>query len=242
MTEILLLGTFHFMESNFDFYSKDIQNELQNLTQKLSLFCPDKIAIEGAISSQSAIDVSYQKFDLSDLKNFDKMRETTLGEISMFGNVYPITYNNESVQIGYRIGKMLNLGKIYGIDNDSILEMNIISKNLTNAITKIKNDIKKHENDSILDLYKYYNSVEWSKLNHNVYIKANAINSDDNYNGPTMVSKWYERNLKIFSNIQMLAVDSKKIFVLYGAGHLQILRDLINADENLKLVNVLDFI
>ena len=242
MTEILLLGTFHFMESNFDFYSKDIQNELQNLTQKLLLFCPDKIAIEGAISSQSAIDVSYQKFDLSDLKNFDKMRETTLGEISMFGNVYPITYNNESVQIGYRIGKMLNLEKIYGIDNDSILEMNITSENLTNAITKIKNDMKKHENDSILDLYKYYNSVEWSKLNHNVYIKANAINSDDNYNGATMVSKWYERNLKIFSNIQMLAVDSKKIFVLYGAGHLQILRDLINADENLKLVNVLDFI
>ena len=46
------------------------------------------------------------------------------------------------------------------------------------------------------------------------------------------------RNLKIFSNIQRLATKNERVFIIFGAGHLQILRDLINADSNLKLVDI----
>ena len=54
--------------------------------------------------------------------------------------------------------------------------------------------------------------------------------------------KWYERNLKIFSNIQNLCKNSNRLFIIYGAGHLQILRDLINASENLTLVDVYQYL
>jgi hypothetical protein len=76
------------------------------------------------------------------------------------------------------------------------------------------------------------------KLSHSTYIQANGVNKDNHYDGAVMVSKWYERNLKIFSNIQNLVRDKQcqRLFILYGAGHLQILRDLIKADDNLKLV------
>ncbi len=242
MSEILLLGTFHFLESDLDFYSNETQSQLENLTQKLLRFCPDTIAVEATVNSQLTIDTTYKMFDLSDLKNYDKMKTTTLGTINMFGDTYPITYNNELIQIGYRLGKLLQLNNIYAIDDDTILDMNVISEPLTAAISALQNDMEKHRDDSIIDLYKYYNGEVWSKLNHNIYIKANAINSDNNYNGATMVSKWYERNLKIFSNIQKLAIDNKKIFILYGAGHLHILRELINSDNNLKLVNVNDYL
>lgn len=105
-------------------------------------------------------------------------------------------------------------------------------------MSALRSDMNEHRNDSIFDLYKYYNSDSWSKLNHSVYIQANAINIDNSYAGAEMVSKWYERNLKIFSNIQRLAAKSQRLFILFGAGHLQILREFINADENLKLVDV----
>lgn len=241
MTEILLLGSFHFLESSIDFYSSEIQNELDLITRKLLTFNPAVIAVEAAAKAQEYIDKSYEIFDLMDLQDTNKMQNETLGEIYMFGQKYPITYNNESIQIGYRLGKMLAHSKVYAIDDDTILNMDVMynkpPSSLKEAMNALHADMNKHMNDTIVDMYKYYNSEEWSKLNHSIYIQANMISAGNNYAGAEMVTKWYERNLKIFSNIQRLADTYRRIFIIYGAGHLKILRDLINADSNLKLID-----
>lgn len=241
MTEILLLGSFHFLESSIDFYSSEIQNELDLITRKLLTFNPAVIAVEAAAKAQEYIDKSYEIFDLMDLQDRNKMQNETLGEIYMFGQKYPITYNNESIQIGYRLGKMLAHSKVYAIDDDTILNMDVMynkpPSSLKEAMNALHADMNKHMNDTIVDMYKYYNSEEWSKLNHSIYIQANMISAGNNYAGAEMVTKWYERNLKIFSNIQRLADTYRRIFIIYGAGHLKILRDLINADSNLKLID-----
>jgi len=49
--------------------------------------------------------------------------------------------------------------------------------------------------------------------------------------------KWYMRNLKIFANLQKLCENYNRVFLLYGAGHLYILRELINQCEDMELVN-----
>ena len=241
MTEILLLGSFHFLESSIDFYSSEIQNELDLITRKLLKFNPAVIAVEAAAKAQEYIDKSYEIFDLMDLQDRNKMQNETLGEIYMFGQKYLITYNNESIQIGYRLGKMLAHSKVYAIDDDTILNMDVMynkpPSSLKEAMNALHADMNKHMNDTIVDMYKYYNSEEWSKLNHSIYIQANMISAGNNYAGAEMVTKWYERNLKIFSNIQRLADTYRRIFIIYGAGHLKILRDLINADSNLKLID-----
>ena len=243
MTEILLLGTFHFRESSFDFGSDVVQDELERFTQKLSEFKPDVIAVEAAVHQQEVISRLYQGFNSADLRNSYKVRNDDLGNIHMFGETRPLTYNNETVQIGFKLGKMLDLDNIYAIDDDSELgNAEIIMPFLTDTIETIQEDMHKHKEDSIIELYRYYNSVEWSKLNHNIYIRANTIKIDGAYIGAEMVSEWYKRNLKIFSNIQQLAVKSKRLFVIYGPGHLQILKDLINADDNLKLVDTYEYL
>lgn len=241
MTEILLLGSFHFLESSFDFYSEKIQDQLEEMAAKLVEFHPDTIALEAALGQQEAVRSSYEKFSLSDLRNYEKMRTSSLGEICMFGKKYPITYNNECIQIGYRLGKLLNIEKVFAIDDDSIADDSIWGNpndRLMVAIEKLKNDMELHKEDSLADLYKYYNSNEWSKLNHSVYIQANTMNQQ----GVQYVTKWYERNLKIFSHIQSLAEKSERIFILYGAGHLKLLKDLIRADENMNLVDVRSYL
>ncbi len=241
MAEILLVGTFHFMESSIDFYSSEIQNELDLMTRNLLAFNPDVIAIEAAVSAQECVDESYKIFDLADLQSRNKMQNQTLGEICMFGQTYPITYDNEAIQIGFRLGKMARHSKVYAIDEDIIINMEVMntpSPSLEKAKNALNSDMNQHINDTIIDMYKYYNSEEWSKRNHSIYIQANMIGLDNVYAGAEMVAKWYERNLKIFSNIQRLAATYERIFIIYGAGHLQILRDLINADSNLKLVDI----
>lgn len=245
MTEILSLGTFHFMESSIDFYGDEVQNELDLLAGKLLLFHPDTIAVEAAVSAQMCVDESYRKFSLEDLRNRNKMESETLGNICMFGETYPITYNNEAIQVGYRLGKMLELDKIHAIDDDTILNMDVMNHptlSLTEAMDRLNTDVKEYAKGTIADLYQYYNSEKFSMLNHDVYIQANAVDFGNRYAGAEMVTKWYERNLKIFSNIQRLAVKSKRLFLIYGAGHLQILRDLINADSRLRLVDVYQYL
>lgn len=73
-------------------------------------------------------------------------------------------------------------------------------------------------------------------------VQTNAISIDGNYAGAEMVTKWYERNLKIFSNIQRLAMKSRRLFIIYGAGHLQLLREFIRADSSLQLVDVYKYL
>ncbi len=244
MTEILLLGTFHFMESQFDFYTDEVQNEMDCFIQKLLKFHPDTIAVEAAIHQQDAVSNSYQKFSLADLRNYEKVCNETLGNIHMFGVTCPITYNNEAIQIGYRLGKLLKLNEVHAIDDDNGLGENAekLMPLLADTLAELNENMNQHQQDSVIELYRYYNSQEWSKLNHNIYIRANAIKIDGSYAGAEMNTKWYERNLKIFANIQQLAAKSERLFILYGAGHLQILKELINADDNLKLVDVYQYL
>lgn len=244
MTEILLLGTFHFRESQFDFCSDQVQDELDRLVQKLSVFNPDSIAVEVAIHQQEVVSKSYQKFSLTDLRNYEKMRNKSLGDIHLFGETHPITYDNEAIQVGYKLGKLLKLDDIHAVDDDIALGDSAakLMPFLTDVLEAMQNDMSKHTEDSIIELYRYYNSVEWSKLNHNIYIRANSVKIDGTYAGAEMNTKWYERNLKIFANIQRLATISERLFIIYGAGHLQILKDLISADDNLKLVDVYKYL
>ncbi|MBE6601620.1 MAG: hypothetical protein E7637_03835 [Ruminococcaceae bacterium] len=245
MTEILLLGTFHFMEEPIDFYSLEAQKELQKLSNKLQKFNPDTIAVEAEHSSQQYIDSSYEKFCLKDLSDIEKMKRETLGEIYIHDKVYPIVYHNETVQIGYRLGKMLAHSKIYAIDSYARLDMTPMRSNdahLLEAKKRFKEYSATEPKASITELIKYLNDEKWINLHHGTYIQANAVQADRTYSGTQMVAAWYERNLRIFANIQRLAMNSKRLFIIYGAGHLKLLKQLIEADNNLKLVDVREYI
>ncbi len=244
MTEILLLGTFHFQESNFDFFTKETQKEMKRLVKSISGFHPDAVALEGAASQQSAIDQSYAKLELSDFDDFEKMKSSTLGNIVMFGHTSPISYSNECVQVGYRLGKELGLERVVGIDEDIEMDGTLFlnpSPRVQSAIQSMQSYDCGHDH-SVTEQYRFLNSDEWSRRNHNIYMTVNAENSDGHYNGSMTIVKWYERNLKIFSNIQRLSDHAKRIFVLYGAGHLQILRDLIHATDGMKLIDVYEYL
>ncbi len=245
MTDILLLGTFHFMESDIDLYSRESQKELELLAESIKSFAPDTIAVEAASHAQKDIDSSYEKFCLDDLNDSDKMRHENLGDIHIFGGCYPIMYNNEAVQIGYRLGKILSHTKIYAIDDDTALNMKSMKSTMP-SLAQAKSDFKAYSAaeplNTIIGKLKYINDDKWSELHHSTYIQANAVNADSDYSGTTMVAGWYARNLKIFDNIQNLAKSSKRMLVIYGSGHLKVLKQLINEDSNLRLVDISEYI
>lgn len=244
MTDILLLGSFHFKDSKTDFYSSEAQEELSRFTQALMRFSPDAVAVELAAHQQTVVSAAYQKFNLCDLQNADKMGAETLGEIQMFNRMTPIRYNNEAVQIGFRIAKMQGLSEVHAIDDDSEIDGEVF-EHPSPAMQEAMNHFFNYEGscgNTITETFLHLNSAEWSFRNHQVYLRANEVGSCENYLGVKMLAQWYERNLKIFSNIQRLARQHKRIFLIYGAGHLQILRDLICADARLHLVDVMEYL
>lgn len=94
---------------------------------------------------------------------------------------------------------------------------------------------------SVLDLYRWLNSEACINDDRNMYLDLNAI-ADRQYAHSRALAVWYKRNLCIFSNIQQLAKAYRKIIVLYGAGHLTIFRDLINACDQMRLIDANDFL
>ena len=245
MTDVLLLGSFHFMQSDWDFYSSVAQTELDTLAQALLRFTPDAVAVEAAAHQQDIINAAYQKFDLRDLQNADKMRTETLGNIRMYNDVHPIKYNNETIQIGFRLAKMQGLPKVHAIDDDSEIDGEPFehpSADVQKSIKKYSDYTAQQKLDTIIDNFRYLNSTSYARLNHLIYLRVNAMGSSEDYSGAKSIAQWYERNLKIFSNIQRMAEQYTRIFIVYGAGHLHILRDLICADDRLNLVDVMDYL
>ena len=246
MTEIFLLGTFHFMERDWDVYSSSNQREIREFVQCLAKFRPDAIAVEGAVHQQAVIDSAYARVSPDDFENESLMRTTTLGEITLFGQTVPITWNNECIQIGFRLGKMLNLPRVHAIDADMVLDQKLLGETvpeeLRQRLSHLNAYLREQKGDTLLSFYRCLNSLQYSRLNHLIYLAANAVNTNGSYNGSAHVAQWYERNLRIFSEIQALSKEHRRIFILYGAGHLQILRELIQADDRMKLVSLSDIL
>lgn len=89
------------------------------------------------------------------------------------------------------------------------------------------------ENDILLK-YRIHNSRDYILSDNELYNAVNKVNIKD-YEGSRFVSQWYERNLKIFSNLQNICEDGDKVFVLIGSSHLKILGDLINGALGMEL-------
>ena len=248
MTKVFLFGTFHFRESDIDFFSDDIQKQLEVINEKLIRFNPDAITDESPIQAQEIVNIAYDKFTLEDLKKFDYARSEPLGQVSMWGNTHTLTYDkaamkNERFQIAFRMGKTLGLDKIYSIDDDTLFKS--INEDSPEYIKNaFDNRRKKMDigNGSILEMLRNINSEEWSYHNQQLYVVNNEIGAGASYAGAECLASWYERNLKIFANLQKLCRNHKRIFSLYGAGHLYILRVFINTCEYMELVDYRDYL
>ncbi len=60
--------------------------------------------------------------------------------------------------------------------------------------------------------------------------------------GADLLSKWYERNIRIFANLQRITRPGDRVLVLFGSGHAPILRELIQHDPRLRLVEPRDYL
>ena len=64
----------------------------------------------------------------------------------------------------------------------------------------------------------------------------------DDYGGAEFVATWYERNLKIFSNLHRISEPGDRVFVIYGAGHIPHLRYFVTLSPYFCLEDPLPYL
>ena len=241
--KIVLVGVMHFDNPGLDvinpkgdnMLAAKRQQQIESITAQLAAYRFDKIFIEAMPSQQSRFDSLYQ-FDLANQLQ---------------------TKADERRQIAFRLASKLKHKKLYCVDApgdwffDSV--MNYLKKKgqadlLQREIGKAQ--IYVASLDSLLlasplsSFIRYLNEPEQLSMNHSFYNNMLALIGDDNnYVGADLVGEWYKRNVRIYSNVvRRIEKGDKRVFLLFGQGHIFYLKQLFAADPNFELVEFKDIV
>ncbi|SDS47238.1 DUF5694 domain-containing protein [Gramella sp. MAR_2010_147] len=250
-TKVLTLGTFHFNFPNKDFVQTEESNqidvlepehqeEIMLIVEKLKNFNPSIIVIEHPSSKQQEVDSLFNSYlaDEYDLKR------------------------NERDQIGFRLAKQIGIKKLYCVDEWGTFNQQVENVLFGNDSIEKKKFTKYYQSD--LDSSRKYNPkkifkekgilTELKRLNDPENIKKSLGNyligpftyeseTGDFFGVNFETGRWFNRNLKIFRNIQRIKVRPEdKILVIYGAGHMNVLNLLFESSPEYQLVESNDFL
>lgn len=74
---------------------------------------------------------------------------------------------------------------------------------------------------------------------HGVYLVAHfKVGVGHEYPGVDAATAWYNRNLRIFANLQRITEPDDRLLIIYGAGHSAILRHCLEASPEYEMLEV----
>ncbi|HEU4564229.1 MAG TPA: DUF5694 domain-containing protein [Gemmatimonadaceae bacterium] len=242
---VMLLGTFHFDNPGRDAYkprfgvdvlAPERQKELEQLVARLAAYRPTKVAVEWERDEQAKLDSLY--------------REYRAGRLPARAS--------EVYQIGFRLAARLGHERVYAVDTER-------HEALMQAIIPFEGEFEAADTtDAWRARYRRYRAWDDSMkttrslaaqlrhMNDPAIIRCDAgsylvgffsVGGDTSYVGPDFIGGWYDRNLRIFRNLQRITTaPDERIFVVYGAGHLATLRHFVESSPEYRLVEVGEYL
>lgn len=251
-TQVLLLGTFHFANPGLDGYKPKYsfdslgvegQAQVDELLDRLADFRPTKICVEYPSDRQEACDAWYNSY--------------------LAGTAKPD--RNETVTVGFALAKRLGLKKVYAIDADGYwLPIAPADEDAETAIAKrlgqtdlldsalhrrymamygLCDDIE--QTLTLRQRLRLLNHPDYIMLGHGHYfIGRFGLGDGKEFPGPdAFPTKWHNRNLRMFSNIQRASTDpADRVLAIVGSGHVPILQYAVQACPNMRWVPVSDYL
>lgn len=246
--KIMTLGVFHFAYPNLDavqierkdkisVLDEPFQSEIISICKALEEFNPTIIAIEATPDLQPMIDSLYLQYksDGFDLKK------------------------NEIFQIGFRIGNQLNLERIYCIDDfgrhyenveaifgDSARLSKFEDYYLNSRDTIHMLPVASGKVSSIIDALIDCNEPEIIRESLATYLlhPFKYEEAEGDFTGVDFeTGRWFNRNLRIFRNIQRISATSNdRILLIIGSEHLNLLNLFFETSREFELVSPLPYL
>ncbi len=244
---VLVLGVFHFQDAGrdtykpvftFDVRSPARQKELDQVLTKLAAWKPTRIAIEQDVDLQPRLDSLFARYPAGGLD----------------------TLRNEIYQIGFKLAKRLGLSDVAAVDADaSPLDSAMTQQEWENrqkalvrgplsttnwdarftALYRADDSLKAIR--SLSETLIYANSPERLATGHGHYLVNNLLNGapGDYFGADGFVSAWYNRNIRIYSNlVRLIRTPAERVLLIIGAGHVPILRHLLQSSPVVRLDEV----
>ena len=237
-TQVMVLGVFHMNNPNRDLVNptvKDVlgprrQKEIEELVSRLEQFRPTKIALETPVGNR---------------KIQDRLDCYLAGK-------YTLTAD-ERDQVGLRLAKRLGHTEIYGIDFKEDLDFDsvfryakengqgdLVQKLFTEFDATIKPKLESGymEAHTVREILVEANLPEFLNLGHRFYVGLLRVGKADKYPGTGLVSRWYDRNLKIATNVARLSEEkAERILVIIGAGHAKLVRQFLSELPGFEVID-----
>ena len=248
--EVMTLGTFHFAYPNLDAFQTaeedqvDVlkepwQSEIIAIAKAVEAFNPTVIAVERDPSRQQFTDSLYKEYR---------------------GGRWELT-KNEIYQLGFRLAANLGLDKVYCVDDmgrhyPEILEIfgnetrmaafedyYMNSPNLQYVHARIEG---RQKVSSIKEELLYYNTPEVINQALSYYL-LHPFQYEEEAGDFTGVDfetgRWFNRNLRIFRNVQRIPVGpDDRILLIVGAEHLNLLNYFFEISAEFQFVSPLPFL
>jgi hypothetical protein len=238
--EILVLGTYHMANPGRDIFNMQAddvlspkrQQEIAQVVKVLKKFQPTKIAVEANVGST----------------------KTTQNYANYLAGKYTLT-RNEDEQIGFRLAKEVGLKTIYPVDEDGDFPYGHVinyakAKSQASKLdalqattgARIKDQDDFLHSHTVLEMLELMNSDSTVTKDVASYFAFVPYGDPDDYAGPDLLARWYQRNIRIYHNIvALIDSPSDKILVIYGAGHLGWLQQDASNDATVKLRKLGEF-
>ncbi|MEJ5053906.1 DUF5694 domain-containing protein [Sphingobacterium sp. MYb382] len=238
--KVLNFATFHMAYTpdahKVEFDEKDEKNKAETyaIAKMLADFKPTVICVEVTPNKSQQLNDDYTNF-LND-KN------------------YKPKFGGEVALIAYEIGKIAGVKHIYAIDEQETAAYNynignelenpvdsVIAKKYTAGVLK---DFTQLQQLSTVDKLKFYNLSETFTKLINVNADILTYNSTKgNFEGADEASKFYRRNLRIYSNLNQIPVKADdRIFIIMGGTHTAFLNEFLKRSPKYELVNTADYL
>jgi Family of unknown function (DUF5694) len=238
--EVLVLGVYHMSNPGrdiFNMHADDVlapkrQAEIARVIAALKKFHPTKIAVEG---------------ELGDDRISKRYADYLAGK-------YELT-RNEIDQIGFRLAKELGHKTVYPVDADGEFPFQRVidyakasgrSKELDAIMGEIDGMVKAQDaylaSHTVLETLLYMNSDEKVAEDVGFYYREGYFGEPGDWAGADLVSDWFRRNMRIYSNVLQLADSAnERVLVIFGAGHLGWLQHDFASNPNLRLHKLAEF-
>jgi hypothetical protein len=225
---VLLLGSYHMANPGADAFNLEAddvllpvrQKEIAAAVERLAGFRPTHVAVEAPWGDEAIM---------------DGWREVKAGEREL--------RRSEEEQIGFRLAMQLGHETIYpidyrmGLDFESLNRPIALDPALGDRMERVQTMGEEamemmgqwlHEGSVGRMLYRMNEPDNLARA-HWPYVEIFlGMVAGDDYAGAEVIGDWYERNLRIFANLLRTAnAPGDRVFVVFGQGHIPILRQLV---------------
>ncbi len=262
---ILLLGTFHFQDRGldrykpqfrFDVFSEQRQREIADVVACLATYAATKVAVERRAEEQEELDASYAAyvrgtFDLpaDEVYQIGFRLARRLGHERVYGVNAWGRYYDPPIDIEAHV-------RAHGLDRSYLDELlsphtpeayaaahgqaHLLSQwSLRYEAAAAHEDRLKTEL-SLREVLLSANAEVRILRGHGRYLVDEfKVGSAGEYPGVDWVTHWFNRNLRIFANVQRITESpEERILLIIGGGHVPVLRHCVQASPEYELVEV----